>query len=97
MVSSKLSVVVPVYNNQGTVEELCHRLVATLEAIADDFEVIFIDDGSRDGSGRLLRDIASTNPSIKVIVLSRNFGQHPAICRDSVLLPFLSRPYLTAG
>src|SRR5207248_3488131 len=46
----ELSVVVPVYNNADTLEELIDRLIAVLEPMAMPFEVIFVDDGSRDGS-----------------------------------------------
>jgi glycosyltransferase involved in cell wall biosynthesis len=74
-----LSVVIPVYNNAGALKELSARLVAACEAISPGFEIIFVNDGSRDDSLRVLRELASTDSRIKVIGLSRNFGQHPAI------------------
>lgn len=73
-----ISVVVPVYNNADTVAELARRLSATLAGSAH--EIIFVDDGSIDGSTEKLRDLASVNHRIRVIFFSRNFGQHPAIC-----------------
>lgn len=76
----EISVVVPVYNNANSLEELASRLMATFEAAKMSFEVVFVNDGSRDSSLELLRKIAEGKPCIKVISLSRNFGQHPAIC-----------------
>lgn len=75
-----VSVVIPVYNNAETLSELSRRLVTTLSGVTHEFEVIFVDDGSRDASRRILEGIAQDQPHVKVIVLSRNFGQHPAIC-----------------
>lgn len=74
-----LSVVIPVYNNEGSLEELVRRVLAVCTEIAKDFELVLVDDGSRDSSLTLLREIASTNPSVIVLSLTRNFGQHSAI------------------
>lgn len=76
----EISVVIPVYNNSGSLEELTLRLIATLSAISRSYEVIYVNDGSRDNSLAMLRKLASTHPSIKVLSLSKNYGQHPAIC-----------------
>jgi polyisoprenyl-phosphate glycosyltransferase len=76
----EISVVIPVYNNENTLIELARRLSSTLDAISKEYEIIFINDGSRDNSNRILRDIAHKQANFKVITLSRNFGQHPAIC-----------------
>jgi polyisoprenyl-phosphate glycosyltransferase len=75
-----ISVVIPVYNNENSLIELAQRLTAALEKIAHGYEIIFINDGSRDNSNHILKDIANKQSKIKVIALSRNFGQHPAIC-----------------
>ena len=72
-----ISIVVPVYNNQDSLRELVSRIAATLAALP--YEVLFVDDGSRDQSLSLLRELAAENPLVCVISLSRNFGQHPAI------------------
>ena len=73
----RISVLVPVYNNERTLEALCARLTATLEG--REYEVLLVNDGSRDGSWALLTRLAAANPRLKAIGLSRNFGQHPAI------------------
>ncbi|QIM48064.1 glycosyltransferase family 2 protein [Pusillimonas sp. DMV24BSW_D] len=75
-----ITVVIPVYNNAHTLAELTTRLLKTLSLCAKRFEIIYINDGSRDRSLTILRELASNSPAIKVINLSRNFGQHPAIC-----------------
>ena len=75
-----LSVVVPVYHNQETLQELHTRLTATCAAIVPDaYELIFVNDGSGDRSWELLHHIASTDPHVRAISLSRNFGSQAAI------------------
>lgn len=74
-----LSVVVPIYNEQANLPALAQRLSAALESCGEDWEIIFVDDGSTDGSGELLRQLHQQDPRNKVLVLSRNFGQQPAI------------------
>jgi len=68
---------VPVYNNEGTIDQLVERLRQALAAF--DYEAIVVNDGSRDRSLALLRAQAASDPRLKVISFSRNFGQHPAI------------------
>jgi polyisoprenyl-phosphate glycosyltransferase len=72
-----LSILVPVYNNAGTLRELAARIAAALPRM--DYEVVFVNDGSLDGSAEILQGLARDNERHKVILLSRNFGQHPAI------------------
>ena len=74
-----VSVVSPVYNSQGSLKELHSRLVSTLESIGNNFEVIFVDDGSTDESWESIRRICKTDSRVRGIHLSRNFGQHSAI------------------
>ncbi len=76
---TSVSVLVPVYNNEVTVEELWLRLVASLEPLVEDFEVVFVNDGSRDASWSIISRLASQDPRCVGLQLSRNFGQHPAI------------------
>jgi dolichol-phosphate mannosyltransferase len=70
-----LSIVIPVYNDEDVLDELNRRLIPVAEAIAEDFEVIFIDDGSKDQSWKILVQLQKSNPKLKIIKLARNFGQ----------------------
>lgn len=67
----------PVFNNAETIAELVKRIERSL--LAWSYEVIFVNDGSTDGSLQELRHVASADSRVRVIDLSRNFGQHPAI------------------
>ncbi|OGH64480.1 MAG: hypothetical protein A2821_03090 [Candidatus Magasanikbacteria bacterium RIFCSPHIGHO2_01_FULL_41_23] len=70
-----ISVIFPVYNEEGSVEELHGRLVKVLSNLGEPYEIIAVDDGSSDGSRQKL---VSLNP-ITVVMLSRNFGQNAAL------------------
>lgn len=74
-----VSVVIPVYNEEGNLPDLYQRLVEALEALSLEWEVIFSDDGSRDRSLEILEDLAATDPRVKVIAFRRNFGQTAAM------------------
>lgn len=75
-----LSVIIPVYNEEKTLPQLKGSLYETLEKIDKSWEIIFIDDGSQDGSFHLLKEYAEGDPAcIKAIALRRNFGQTSAI------------------
>ena len=75
-----LSVVIPVYNEETGLAALFARLYPALDALAIDYEVVFIDDGSRDRSAALLAAQFEARPDVtRVILLSGNFGQHRAI------------------
>lgn len=76
----ELSVVVPVFNNSATLDELIDRQIRTLEGMGADFELVFVDDGSRDGSLALLRRRADADPRIRVFAMVRNFGSQAAVC-----------------
>jgi undecaprenyl-phosphate 4-deoxy-4-formamido-L-arabinose transferase len=79
-VPRKVSVVVPVYNEEANLPSLLPRLLAVLEALGRPAEAVFVDDGSRDGSLAILRRAAEEHPGIvKVVELVRNAGQHMAI------------------
>ncbi|HVL07577.1 MAG TPA: glycosyltransferase family 2 protein [Burkholderiaceae bacterium] len=75
-----VSVIIPVYNNARSLQELGQRLDVSLSSCAPNYEVIFINDGSRDDSTVELHKLCASNLRFKAIILSRNFGQHPAIC-----------------
>jgi len=73
------SIVVPVYNSQNTLGELYKRLKGTFKEITDNYEIIFVDDGSKDGSWEEIKSIRSNDSKVKAISLMRNFGQHNAL------------------
>ncbi len=72
-----LSVVAPVYNEEATIEEFCARVSAALTGI--NFELVLVDDGSIDGSAMVLERRASSDPRVRVVYLSRNFGHQTAL------------------
>lgn len=76
----KLSFVIPVYNEEKNINNLCGRLtVATQRIGIGDYEIIFVDDGSKDSSCEAIKKLSSQDKSVKLVKLSRNFGQHLAI------------------
>jgi undecaprenyl-phosphate 4-deoxy-4-formamido-L-arabinose transferase len=74
-----LSVVIPVFNEAATLADLHHRLVQTLKERGRAWEVIFVDDGSADASYDVLRALHAQDPSVRVVRLNRNYGQHAAV------------------
>ena len=74
-----ISVVVPVYNEEGCIRELLDRTLSVMRATGKKFEFILIDDGSRDASGQIIEEYAQNNPEVVGVILNRNYGQHSAI------------------
>ena len=74
-----LSIVSPVFRAEKIVSELVRRITASVSAVADDFEIILVDDASPDQSWKVIAELAATDTRIKGLKLSRNFGQHYAI------------------
>jgi polyisoprenyl-phosphate glycosyltransferase len=74
-----LSVVIPCHNEEEVIDATHARLVEVLPTTAMDFEVIYVDDGSRDGTLARLEAIANRDPRVTVIELTRNFGQQAAM------------------
>jgi dolichol-phosphate mannosyltransferase len=76
-----LTVVVPLFDEEECIDALCGRLIALREKLREDAEVelLFVDDGSRDGSPALLENLAAGHPFMKLIALSRNFGHQLAV------------------
>jgi undecaprenyl-phosphate 4-deoxy-4-formamido-L-arabinose transferase len=74
-----LSVVVPFYFEEGNVEALFARLLPALRAQGDAFEVVCVDDGSRDRTLALLLAARDAHPEVRVVSFARNFGQHAAV------------------
>ncbi len=75
----EISVVVPVYRSAGTFTELHHRVVAAVERIAQNFEIIFVEDGGGDASWEMIEKIANEDFRVRGIRMSRNYGQHNAL------------------
>ncbi len=74
-----LSVVVPVFNSEASIPPLLERLAKVLPDLADDFEVVLVDDDSRDRSWRVIQEESRRRPWVRGIHLMRNYGQHSAI------------------
>ena len=75
----ELTVMVPVYNEEGNLDQLHERLVKTLDEYGKSYEVLFIDDGSTDRSYERLKTVFERNPRVRVLRFARNFGQQLAI------------------
>ena len=73
------SVVAPVFNEEALVEEFCRRTAAALEPLGEPFEIVLVNDGSRDRSLELMRAAREADPRVKVLSFSRNFGHQLAI------------------
>lgn len=73
-----LSVILPVYNEKENLPILYQQLKEVLETLHCSYEIIMVDDGSKDGSDEVLKDLALKDPTLKAIFFRRNFGQTPA-------------------
>lgn len=78
-INTKIGVVVPVYQCEKIIDELCKRLILNLSKITEFFEVILVDDSSSDNSWLKIKENNFHDKRIKGYLLSRNFGQHHAI------------------
>ena len=76
---SVLSVVLPIYNEEPNLAALYRRLTAVMESLGEPYEVIFVDDGSVDGSAEMIRALHRDDPRVKLVRLGRNFGHQVAI------------------
>jgi len=74
-----LSIIIPIFNEEKNINELYSRLIKALDEVDKTYEIIFIDDGSVDGSFELLKQVASYNERVKAIRFVRNFGQTAAM------------------
>jgi len=75
----KYSIVVPFHNEEESVTALYARLKQVMEQVGDSFELVFVDDGSRDRTYKLLEEIAAVDSRVLVVKLRRNFGQTSAL------------------
>jgi len=88
-----LSILIPVYNEVDNILPLYERLVEAIKKTGKAYEVIFVDDGSSDGTLEALIDINKKNQNVKVISFSRNFGQTAALsagidsCKGDIIIP----------
>ena len=74
-----ISVVIPVFNEAKSLGDLHNRLTQTLKQLGQSHEIIFVDDGSRDGSTDILRALHTQDRAVRVIRFNRNYGQHAAV------------------
>lgn len=77
--SNSLSVVIPIYNDEEVIPELLRRLTAVVESIVSDYEIILVDDGSRDRSWEIMQEERAKRDRLRIARLSRNFGQQNSI------------------
>lgn len=88
-----LSIVVPIYNERTVLPLLYARLRSVLDPLQTSYELVLVDDGSSDGSGDYLLELAASNAMVKAVRLSRNFGKEAALtagldqaCGDAVII-----------
>jgi len=74
-----LSVVVPIYNEEENIHAFHHAVVAVMDTVQDAWEIVYVNDGSRDSSLSLLLEIQKHDPRVTVVEFSRNFGHQPAL------------------
>lgn len=93
MITPTLSVVIPVYNEEAGLPALFARIYPALDALGETYEIIFVNDGSRDRSAALLREQFARRPDVtRAILLAANAGQHMAImagfehCRGEIIV-----------
>ncbi len=79
MLSTKLSIVSPVYQAEECIEELVKKIIANVSPLGVSFEIVLVDDGSRDQSWNKIKKLCKETSQIRGFALSRNFGQHHAI------------------
>lgn len=77
--TERISVIVPVFNESETLPDLVEALQNALQDSGEDYEVLFVDDGSTDGTGALLERLPERDPRMRVIQFRRNFGQTAAL------------------
>ncbi|MFM8322750.1 MAG: glycosyltransferase family 2 protein [Chloroflexota bacterium] len=73
------SVVAPVYNESGSLPEFYRRVKAVMEALGEPWELVLVDDGSRDSSAELMRQLAAADPHVRPVIFARNFGHQLAV------------------
>ena len=74
-----ITIVGPLYNEEGAIGKFCDRAISVLEKVQYDYEIIFIDDGSTDKTLNIISHLAERNKKVKVLSFSRNFGHMIAL------------------
>ena len=74
-----VSVIVPVFNEAPILPELCDRLKKVCASLGTSYEMVFVDDGSTDGSFEILKEFKRTDPTLRLVRFTRNFGQQAAV------------------
>jgi len=74
-----ISVVTPVYNGEASIAELCRRVGEVLSLVATQYEIILVNDDSRDRSWEIISELCSRSPAVRGLNLMRNYGQHNAL------------------
>lgn len=75
----QLSIIIPIYNEEGNIDRLINRLKGVINQLNVSCEYVFVNDGSKDQSIQLIKNLASIDPSVKYINFSRNFGHQIAV------------------
>ena len=74
-----ISIIAPIYNEIGNIEKLYQRISQTMDASGESWELILVDDGSRDGSTEKIREYAQTDSRVRSVIFARNFGHQIAV------------------
>jgi dolichol-phosphate mannosyltransferase len=87
------SVVIPAFNEEEVIGETYRRLTAVMKGMGEPYELVFVNDGSRDGTAEIIAEFCQTDESVRLVNFSRNFGHMPAIsagmeyaCGDAVFI-----------
>jgi glycosyltransferase involved in cell wall biosynthesis len=75
----QLSIVIPLLNEEESLNELYNWIVSVMQSNSYSYEIIFIDDGSTDGSWNTIQHLALENPAVKGIKFNRNYGKSQAL------------------
>ena len=79
MSDTVFSIVVPLYNEEEVINETYKRLKAVMEGMGESYELVFVNDGSRDKTAEMAREICAGDKTVKLINFARNFGHQTAI------------------
>src|SRR4051794_37208908 len=77
--SIRYSVIIPVFNEEAVVQETYYRLTQVMKSVEEPYELLFVNDGSKDKTADIVDEISQTDGSVKLLDFSRNFGHQIAI------------------